>query len=374
MTHHADVLVVGGGVIGLTSALELAARGHRVRVIDRQAVGQESSWAGAGMIPPGDLVSGLMPFHHLSVRSSELWPELVSRLQEMTGLDSEYIRDGALHLSAPGDEATAEQIVTAWNESGVPAELKQGHELPSLDHRLELLEEAVCYLPTAAQVRNPKHLQALLAACRQLNVAFHENHEVQRFERGGDRLVVVHAGEEQFRADQIVIATGAWTGELASLLDLEFPVFPVRGQINQYRLSQPLPHVIERGKQYLVPRRDGVLLVGSTEEHVGFDRSEHPASIQKLHDFVCSLLPELRSQQPERQWSGFRPVSTDGLPILGRSVELQNVVIASGHYRAGLSLSPVTGEIVRQLVRGESVEVDLKLFAPERFSSVARQN
>ncbi|MEZ5941623.1 MAG: glycine oxidase ThiO [Planctomycetaceae bacterium] len=343
-----DVVVIGGGVVGLTIAYELANAGAQVSVLDRTEFGREASWAGAGMIPPGASAHAPKSLQSLSIAARARWPLLSAELRELTGVDNEFTECGSLLF--PSTE-NWEAEVSEW--SGVPftvitddaATLKQLAPALSPRHRTAL------HLPSAAQVRNPPHLKALTAACEKLGVTVLPGREALGFRQTGLQVTEVKTSAGNIAADCFVVAAGAWSTDLLKSVGLELDVEPVRGQIRMFKCGQrPFIPLLEVGPRYLVPRADGRVLAGSTEEWVGFEKYVTPKGMDELHKFAVDLVPCLADATVELTWSGLRPYSRRGFPHVGRAPHFDNLLIATGHFRAGLSLSPATALEVTRMV------------------------
>lgn len=354
-TGQADVLIVGGGVVGLTAAYELARAGWQVALFDRGIPGREASWAGAGMIPPAADAGAAPLLQELAARSAERWPGLSAELQELTGIDNEYRRCGSVWVRPPGTSSAGFFLNpgTIWH--GLTGSALDQHALQELIPGLSPEIERGLFFPEAAQVRNPRHLQALQAACRSLGVRFNAEEEVIEVNVQQNRVTGLRTDRGTYHCAIVLVTAGAWSGRIPGLEPAALPIEPVRGQMLLLKFPQrPFVPLLEAGPRYLVPRLDGHLLVGSTEERVGFERGNTPAGIKSLREFACSLLPSLREQPLVRSWSGLRPCSVDGLPQIGHIPALPGLVVATGHFRAGLSLSPATALMIRNLLSGES--------------------
>lgn len=363
-----DCLIIGGGVIGLSLAYELARRSRRVCVLDRSEPGRAASWAGAGMLPPASPTSTdpLEQFCHLSNRLHVEWAK---RLREETGIDTGYRRCGAIYVACETNMA-AELRSNASNasKSGVRFDEITARDLKELAPAIDGSNLQVAFhAPDECQLRNPWHLKALAAACGQHGVEILSDTVVEDFEVRGDAIAFVHTPRKEFRAKQYCISSGAWSAELADRLGLRLPLKPIRGQIALLRLSQRLrAPIINEGSRYLVPRDDGRVLVGSTMEDVGFDTSTTTEAIQDLVSFAKALAPPLAAAELESSWAGLRPASADTLPFLGRVPKLQNCFIAAGHTRSGLHLSPATALVMADLMSGETPQLNLKPFRLDR--------
>lgn len=358
-----DVLVVGGGVIGLTSAYYLARGGARVCVCDRGQLGREASWAGAGIIPPGNPRRASGPLDKLRALSAAVFPRLSDELREETGIDNGYRRCGGLEL--PGDEGEAPPL-DAWNAEGIAWELCDAAQLWRFEPRLAPVVNRGYHLPDMSQVRNPRHLRALVAALTKLGVSFHTEDRLLGFD-GRGRVERANLTWGPIRADAYLVCLGAWTGDFFGELRVPCKVKPVRGQMLLLRTPRPvISRIVMEGRRYLVPREDGRTLVGSTEEDVGFDPSTTREVLDDLRRFAVGLVPDLGGAEVERCWAGLRPGNADGLPTLGRVPGFDNLWVATGHYRAGILLSPATGMVMAQAIRGEATEVPLDAFRADR--------
>lgn len=362
MPNRADVLILGGGVIGLSAAYHLAARGVRVTVLDRGEMGREASWAGAGIIPPGRPEGTTTPFDRLRALSAAMFPDLTAELREQTGVDVGYRRSGGLEFAA--DEAVD---TDAWQREGVVWTRCTADDLRRLEPRLDPASGPAYHLPDMAQVRNPWYLRAFLAAGAARGVRIRPGCPVFGLEGGGGRIRAVQTGDGRFAAEQYVICAGAWTDALLAPLGWRLGVRPVRGQIVLLRTAAPiLSKIILRGKNYLVPRPDGRVLVGSTEEDAGFDKSTTAGAVGELIRFAVGLVPALADAAVEQCWAGLRPGSADGLPSIGRVPGFDNLWVAAGHFRAGIQLSPATGLVLAEAMTGAAPSVPLEAFRPGR--------
>lgn len=370
-----DCIVIGGGIIGLTSAYELACRGARVTLIDQQKTGQEASWAGAGMLPPGDAQTDSRDLKALTRFTHSRWPTLTHQLFESTGIDNGFLPCGGLRILA--DDASTDtredfvNEVSSWREQGVTASELTAHDHLRFEPKLTDQIATSLYLPDFCQVRNPWHLRALRVACENRGVDFREGESVRVIERYGTAQVEIRTERNRFQATHCVVAAGAWSAQLLSESNFPIPVEPVRGQIVLLKTDHPvLSHVVECGKRYLVPRGDGRLLVGATEEWAGFEKRNTAVGVRSLLDFAISLVPSLKDATIEKCWSGLRPCCSDRLPIIGPIPDRENIIIATGHYRFGLHLSAATGHVVGQLITGEPLDVRMDDFACSRFSPI----
>lgn len=352
---NSDILIVGAGAVGLTSALALARAGHRVTVLDRGPAAHESTWAGAGVLSP------LLPWDYglevnqLTERGRALWPAWVADLHARSGIDPEFLQSGMLVLDLP-DTATARTWCTAhaWPMPDMPA-----HLYPLAPSPAQTL-----WLPGVAQVRNPRLGQALKQACAASGIRVLEQTEVRALLTEAGRVTGIETERETLRAEAYVIAAGAWTQTLLGDHACGAGVYPVRGQIVLFK-AEPglLPCIVFKHGHYLVPRRDGLILAGSTLEHVGFDKGTSNTARAQLIDFACDILPPLRQAEIVRQWSGLRPGSAGNIPLIDRHPKLDNLYVNSGQFRYGVTMAPASAEILVNLIDGQAQTLDTQPYA-----------
>ena len=364
-----DCLIIGGGVIGLSLAYELAGHGSRVRVIDAGQPGMESSWAGVGIFPP-PAAKPDNPYDELIQLSSRLYYSWSKALLAETGIDNEYRSCGALFL-ARSDEAIADldKRVAEWQTKDISftsLSLEQLAEMePHLRPRGKLL--AAYFLHDELQVRTSRHLKALVAACEKRGVKIMSDVTADDFVVNGKRVTAVQTSQGALKADQFCLATGAWSTAIGQKLGLKLAVKPMRGQIVCLAAKKPLlSRILYEEDRYIVPRADGRMLVGSTVEDAGFDRRVTSDIVAWLLDFAHDVVPELREAEFETIWAGLRPMSLDGKPYIGRSHRLENVLVSVGHFRAGLHLAPANAVVLSEMIRGKRPRIDLTPFAVDR--------
>ena len=372
-SRNCEILIVGGGVIGLSLAYELAGLGAKVRIVERGPLAREASWAGAGILPPTGTRPNRDPYAELFRISSELYPVWSANLREETGVDNGYRQCGGVYLATDdAEEAELKQWASEWRACGARAEPLDARRLAEQEPALAAASarstlRSAWFLPEEAQVRNPRHLKALSLACARRGVELCPGVAVEGFEVSGEDVVQVLTAAGKIAANQICVASGPWSRSLLARLGVEIKVHPVRGQM--VLLSSPRPmlrSVINVGKRYLVPRPDGRILVGSTEEDAGFDKRTTAEAIAGLLHFAVGIAPPLGELEIEQSWAGLRPASGDGLPYLGRVPGYDNLFLASGHFRNGLQLSPSTAMVMSRLMLGAEPGVDLSPFRVDR--------
>jgi glycine oxidase len=370
MSKRPDVVLVGGGVIGLTTAYFLAREGASVVLVERGDVGRESSWAGAGILLPADPAGGRTPLLRLRALSVELHRTLAAELLAATGIDNGFRVSGGIEFLAGGSDADE------WGGDGVRRQPLDAAAVGRLEPALggELGEAYL--LPDMAQLRNPRHVEALAAACRQ----FHDADGWPRVDvrtgvsayallRTGSRIDGVHTSAGVVEGGKVLVSAGAWSDGLLRSLGWSLPIEPVRGQIALLNPGAPLfRHVLLWGNQYLVPRAEGRVLVGSTTEYAGFDKRNTAGAIQEFLELACQLVPDLALATIEKTWAGLRPGNRDGLPYLGRVADFENLFVAAGHFRAGIELSAGTGLLMKELLLEQSATIPMDAFDPGRHA------
>jgi len=352
-----DVLIAGGGVIGLSIAWELASHGASVSLIDQGRIGREASWAGAGMLPPGAMQGATGGEAQLRAFSHSLWPQWSHELRQSTGIDNGYSVCGGINLSFDRD-LTPELLACRREGNNVQALSRQ--QLAELETAVSPEVTEAFRVPEFGQVRNPRQLKALTSACHDSGVELIEGTPLLSWERagGGGRIIAARTAAGRIVADQFVAACGAWSGQVLSDIGCPVRVEPLRGQIALLKTPRPLfRHVLQVGPRYLVPRPDGRTLVGSTEESVGFVKRNTVEGVQSLLEFAARVVPDLGDAELERCWSGLRPAGRGDVPYIGAVPGLPNLFVATGHFRSGLQMSPGTAVLIRQMLLGQETTI-----------------
>lgn len=364
-----DCLIIGAGVVGLSLAYELAGQGLRVRVLEAGKAGNEASWAGAGILPPA-LTRSSAPIDQLTTLSNRVHAEWTQQLRSDTGIDNGYLACGGVYVATCESEALElNETVETWRSLGVAVQTLSPEVIADCEPGLRPAAplRAAYFLPEEKQLRNPRHLKALIAGCALRGVRLEQGAAAESFEVAGGRLTGVRTGIGLFHGQTICLTTGAWTPSLARQIRCELAIKPVRGQIALLQTDgQTVRRVINLGKRYIVPRPDGRVLIGSTEEDVGYDRRTTAGAIEQLLAMATALVPRLAGAQLERCWAGLRPATSDGLPYLGVVPGLENAFVAAGHFRSGLQLSAGTAVVMSRLIRGLDPELNLHAFRLDR--------
>jgi glycine oxidase len=347
-----DVIIVGGGIIGLSLAIALRRRGARVLVVERGEPGREASYAAGGMLVDSSLETppALQP---LAVASARMYPEFAHEIEVESGAKVDLRDLGTLVIPAP--EQVHERPGFTMAEL-LPAPLSELEP--------ELIAERAFYLKERSV--DPRALSsAATKAAKNLGVDFSSGDPVSAVDLSDGRVTGVTTTKTSFLAPKVVICAGAWSGQIAPCA---LPTRPVKGQM--LCLAMPsrtlLKHVIRSPKAYLIPRSDGRLLVGATVEEAGFNKRTDPDTIQRLHRAALELVPKLRDARILEDWAGLRPGTPDGLPILG-ATQNPGCYVATGHFRDGILLAPITAKLMCAVIEGTTPELDLGAFSPSRF-------
>lgn len=373
MGTYPDIIIIGGGVIGLSVARRLAGDGHSVRLLERGACGREASWAGAGILSPRS-PHRLDAMARLNERSMVQYEDFAARLREESGIDPEYCRCGELTLIFDDNDvniARAEEraVANRATESGkLPIRVFDAAELPTCEPAATTEALGAVLYREAAQVRNPRLLQALRIACTRTGVDIREGCDVTAILTEGASVTGVQTTQNTQPCDRVILCAGAWSSNLDPRLDSLVSVHPVRGQMVLMQMDPPpFSRVISAGKTYLVPRRDGYILLGATEEpDAGFNKRNTAGGISTLIASGLRLVPGLADAAVEATWAGLRPGTPDNKPYLGLVPGFDGLITATGHFRTGLTLAPVTADIVAHLVAGKDYDIDLTPFRPGR--------
>ncbi|WP_236207255.1 glycine oxidase ThiO [Pseudomonas tohonis] len=357
------VAVIGGGALGLLSALELAVSGCSVHLIERSATGKEASWAGGGIVSP------LYPWRYsravtaLAHWSQDFYPALSRQLLERTGTDPQVHVTGLYWLDLDDQAQALEWAVRERRPLSVVPLDGVYVRVPPLGRGYS----TAIHMADVANVRNPRLTRALREALLQLpNVTLREDCAVDGFIQEGGRVVGVRTSQGEVRADRVVLCAGAWSGELLATLGLDLPVEPVKGQMILFKCAEDfLPSMVLAKGRYAIPRRDGHILVGSTLEHEGFDKTPTEAALESLRASAIEMLPALAEAEVVGHWAGLRPGSPDGIPFIGPVPCFDGLWLNCGHYRNGLVLAPASCRLLTDLMLGREPIVDPAPYAPE---------
>ena len=364
------VAIIGGGVIGCLTAWRLFQRGAEPIIIERGQIGREASWAGAGILCP--IQPWLYPdaFTRLIDASLALYPDLQQELESRTGISPQWLRSGLMVPFFPDDTMNHYDAALNWsNRFDWRVEELDAKQSKKAEPALaEDVQKALVW-PEVGQVRNPRLLKALRTLLQHEGVEMRDQTEVKGLvETNGKVCGVKLADGSTCEADAVLLAAGGWSGELSKQFGISLPVKPVKGQIILLK-SQPgqLKHIVKHDRAYFVPRQDGRILVGASMEFVGFKRGNTVAEMHGLLGGLLRLTPFLAHEEIEHQWMGFRPGTPDGLPFLGPVEDKPGLWVASGHYRNGVALAPITADIMSGWILGKKPKLDITCFLPDRL-------
>jgi glycine oxidase len=368
-----DAVVAGGGLIGASIAFELAAEGLSVAVFDAQQPGREASWASAGMISPAPESSEMASLLPISMASVRLYPEFIQRVEELSGRKAGYRKDGALDLLPNGTgQAEMDEILALHHGAGLRAEALSGPEAREIEPALTGELRAAIHRPDEASLDNRLLTEATLEAARRKGAEIFPGNGAKALWTDGTRCRGLQLQNGRVEARWTVIAAGCFSAQIEGAAAYA-PVTPAKGQMMALRCnSVNLRKDLWSGHMYLVPRHDGRIIAGSTVEYEGFDRNVTVAGMRKILSGAISLVPALESARIEETWAGLRPDTPDHLPILGPT-DLDGLLIATGHFRSGILLTPVTARLIREWVTTQKVTEDWAPFSPMRFQQ-ARQS
>jgi glycine oxidase len=368
MTRAADVIVVGGGIIGCAVARELAGRGAHVRLFEARTVAAGATQASAGMLAPYIEAHDRGPLFDLTIRSLAMFDGFVARAVDESGIPIEYRRNGSLEIAT--DEAAADVMRgAAATHAGAPLQWLSTREAQQLEPALPDAILGARWAPAHGYVAVSSLTEALAWAALKHGTEIETGRNIHAITRMGDRLEVRADDGTSWTAPSVVVAAGSWSGRI----DVDDPapasVRPIRGQILRLTWnSKPLSHVLWGSDCYVVPWEDGTVLVGATVEDVGFDDRTTAAGVRDLLDAVCDLLPEAWRATFLEARAGLRPATGDGLPIIGPSTRVDGLVYATGHFRNGVLLAPLTASIVADLILEGRTDPALAVTAPGRIT------
>jgi len=351
-----DVIIIGAGVIGLATAERLLLQGAKVTILERNKAGQESSWAGGGILSP------LCPWDYsddvtrLTSYSAKQFPAWVAALQKASGIDPEYETSGMLILP-PYDNEIAQQ----WcSMRGIKIEQRAASDIPI---RSSTTQDHALFLPDIAQVRNPRLLRALLKRVVQLGGKIVEDCTVNHLKTAHQQIQSITSACGEFVADYFIVSAGAWSREILGVHALKLDIKPIKGQMLLFKFdTPPLRTIVVQNDLYIIPRRDGHLLIGSTLEDVGFEKKTTASARDHLLTHAQAILPSLQKMPIIRHWSGLRPASPHNIPTIGKHPTILNLLINSGHFRYGVTMAPASAEILVNEITGAPQPFDITAY------------
>jgi glycine oxidase len=348
-----DVIIIGAGIIGLSLAISLRKQGLRVLVVERGEPGREASYAAAGMLAPAGMETP-PTLSSLAEESARRYPEFVHELEDESGIKVDFREQGTIVLSSNSDFPSTAEALSSDDVHSLEPELSIERILTE-NLRAALIRERTVdpRLLTAAAIKAARH--------REIDIS--SGTEVKTVLVSGDRAVGVQTERTSYSAANVINCAGAWSGTLGPH---HFPVHPVKGQMLAVVQGPALKHVVRSDKVYVVPRSDGRLVIGSTLENAGYNKDIDVNTIRGLFQAALELLSGLEKSKKHDAWAGLRPGTPDNLPILGET-STRGFFAATGHYRDGILLAPVTAEVMTRVVLGRAPDCEIANFAPSRF-------
>jgi len=367
-----DVLIVGGGTIGLSIGFELVRRGTPVTIFEKDEAGRATSSQAAGMLAPdAEIEFEELELYEFNRESLRRWPDFADRVEAASGQSVDYRDEGTLIVADDRDAAEAlERLYDFQRAQGLHVEWLTGEEAREIEPFVAPRLSAAVFSPSDHQVDNRRLVEALRVAYEAEGGTLHEETPVEAVVPDADAPAVRTSDGEHVTGDRVVVAAGVWSRELDGLTpDAVPPVRPVKGQSIQLRRKRPfdLQHVVRGPEAYLAPKSNGRVVVGATSEEMGFDTTVTAGGLYDLLEGAWEVVPGIRDLPVDETWAGLRPASRDHAPLLGMSAA-PGVLMATGHYRHGILLTPITAEEMARLIRTGETSDWIEPFSPRRFS------
>jgi glycine oxidase len=357
MNTMPDCHIIGAGIIGLMTARQLLKNGLSVCVIEKGQTGKEASWASGGILSP------LYPWEwpeavtSIAIQSMSEYPNLADELIQESGIDPEYEKSGLLILDKEKvDEAN--QWATRLNQT---IEILDRKEINRYSPLLNCEYDSAIWYPDIAHIRPPRLMKALKESVLKFGGVIFEETEITSIEHKNNKVIGLKTCNSQIPVSTVIVATGAWTQSLMLPLGLSMDIEPVRGQIIAYQTDPGfIKPMIMHKRRYLIPRRDGCILVGSTLEYEGFNKETTDEGFTELKESAVTLIPEMSKYPIEHHWAGLRPGKKNGIPVISKHPEIEGLYINAGHFRNGVVLAPISARLISEIVVGKEPIVDLK--------------
>ncbi|WP_027417305.1 glycine oxidase ThiO [Aneurinibacillus terranovensis] len=365
---HCDVVIIGGGIIGSSIAYSLAKRGKKVAILEKDTIAAHASGAAGGMLGAQVEFPVHGPLVEISIASRKMFDELQPELHTLTGIDFQLRKAGMLRIAFSEEEKSLLTSQAAWQSRlGLSAEWLEPAEVTAMEPAVSVEIAGALSLKDDTQVSAPDLSMAFAVAAARYGAEIVEQCEVTSIQHTGNRITGVETWHGIFEADEYIIAGGAWSGKIAELLSLSLPIFPIKGEaFSAFTLPHPVQRTIYSHGCYIVPKNNHRLLVGASVKNSGFDARLTVGGMQELMAKAVRLLPALKDCPLDKTWASLRPQTEDGLPYVGRLSSFENGIIAAGHYRNGILLSPITGHLVAQIVSGETPDFPIEAFSDRR--------
>jgi len=354
MTKY-DFIIIGGGIIGMTTARELAVRGASVALIEKCELGQEASWAAGGILSSMRPWSENPASAELSEHGKMHYPQYINSLRAETGIDPEYVKSGLIII-----EAEHIANIKRWASSKC---INVNEKIGNRSAELQLEEEAVL-LPDIAQLRPPRLIKALRKRLKQLSVSVFENTGITKLVTGSGRCEQVESNRGIFSAESVIVTAGAWSKSVLGDMGFGMNIKPIHGQMMCVKATESkLQSIILDGGHYLIPRLDGHVLIGSTMEDIGFNKETTMSAQLELRDWAVSVCPSLENASLVKHWSGLRPSTDTEKPYIGLAPNFKNLYISTGHFRKGILQAPSSAILLADMISGYSSFMDIEKFS-----------
>ena len=363
------IAIIGCGISGLLTALELLDQGCSISLFDQQQAGKAASWAGGGILSPMYPWRYPQAVNDLAQHGKTLYQQWNKKLSPVTGIDFE-IHDTGLLIFDQDDFEIGQQYAEHHHEPMQHCQLLDREKLEQTNPRISQQFQQAMYFSEISNVRNPRLLKSIIAYLKQHpKVKLYENTWIDHFDIQNNKINSIRTTLGQdFRADQYVIATGSWSEHWSNQLGLNIPVHPVQGQMLLFKTPEHwLPTMCMNKVMYLIPRQDGHIVCGSSMDDIGFDHRPDIDTQRKIYEASLEMVPELEQFPIVKSWAGLRPSSPTGIPDIGRLPKLDNAWANFGHFRNGLCMGPASAQLLRELILNQDTLVNAEVYSPSRL-------
>ena len=368
------VLIIGGGIIGLSIAWRLIGIGKKVVVVDKRNLGKEASWAAAGMLSGRlDLKPSEKQLLPIFEKSHNAWPEFAEELENKSGKRIGYRKEGTLMIACDiNEEQKLKNNYNFLKNNNIHVSWLSGNKIREKEPYVSNNVLSGFFSPEDHHVNNRYILDALITILKKNknNCIFKENTEVEKIITDKDQVIGVQTRNETIKTKEIIICSGAWTNKIKNIEIKEVPIRPVKGQMVCLKMPKNtslLKHILWRENVYLVPRDNSDLIIGATEEEMGFDKSLTAGGIYNLLKIAREVLPAIENLSIVESWAGLRPATRDEAPIIGPSKKIKGLIYATGHHRNGILLAPLTSNVIKNYYLNGKIENDFNNLRPGRF-------
>ncbi|WP_087974282.1 glycine oxidase ThiO [Oceanobacillus rekensis] len=357
MKKHYDVIIVGGGVIGSSIAFHLSKRNYRVLVVEKGALAQKASRAAAGMLGAQNEIGEDSPLLSFARKSRAMFPALAEELQFLSNINIELIQSGIIKVAQSEEEVAHLRAIAAFQEKiGEKVEWLTTKQVKEKEPELSEAVQGGLYMPNDGQVSAPLLSKALAQSAAALGTDFLEYTEVQELIQDNNRISGVRTGTDSFFASNVIVAGGAWSKDIINKTGISLETYPVKGECFSVQTHERMiTSSIFSSGGYIVPKSGGRLIIGATEKPHTFDESVQLDGLYQLMAQALNIIPALKNAKWEKAWAGIRPQTGDGLPYLGEHPHVKGLFVATGHYRNGILLAPVTGLLMADMIDGKAV-------------------